>query len=338
MPIPCPRFGHCQRASATSDLGALMAEPGFSAAPLSASVAVIAREFPSLDTAVAVTANSCAVMTEIGTYATPRFAGDGLCPAKGRTGLRIHCGSVATALAVDRPDHGHLPCSLQFFDSSGAALHKCFMTGMADDFAFAELTRDWIGEPPSDTSDQRERMPVTKGWLPFQPDGSWWRGRDSAFQFDGVLRDNGLARRASLPSWGESFAWQVDRHILFDLMTLLREVRMPLAINVGNAAFVQTHRGALDAALRHDNAVRLIAESCSISLNLEEIEELWVTRFDAAGRAGYVLEAYDWRYHCVVQLSGLAATDGHAGRYWQDQLCALPRLRRSRAMPGKGRQ
>ena len=337
MPLPCPR-SRCFKVALTSELGAMMAEPGFSAAPLAAPVAAIAAEFPALSAVVAVTTNPCAVMTEIGAYAPPCFAGDGLCLGQSGTGLRIHCGSVATALAVERPDHGQVPCSLQFFDGAGAALHKCFLTSVVDDFAFADLTRDWIGSPPAESAaDPAAGMPAMAGMMPAQPDGAWWRWRDGAFQVDGVLRDNGLARRASLPSWGEDLAWRIDPDILFDLMTLLSEVRMPVSIGVGNAAFVQMHQGAIDKAMRGGNMIRLTTGACSVSLDLEEIEEIWVTCFDAGGRTGHMLELYDWRYHCVAQFSEFSPDNSHLARYWHDTLRALPRLKRRDAMRGARR-
>ncbi len=324
MPLHCPRPGGCFRVAMTSELGAMMAEPGFSAAPLVAPVAAIAAQFPALSSVVAVTTNSCAVMTTIGDYAPPCFAGDGLYLARGQTGLRIDSGSVAMALAIDRPDHGQLPWSLQFFDGCGTAMHKCFLTSMTNDACFADLTRGWIG--PAAVPPAR----IAAGgvdWMPAQRDAAQWCKRDGASQLDGVLHDAGLARRATLPCWGDDHAWRTDPNMLFDLMTLLAEIRMPLSIGVGNAGFVQLHQGAIDGTKRSGDAFRLTADKCAVSLDLSEIEEVWVTCFDAGGRIGHMLEVYDWRYHCVAQFSEFSRDNAHLARYWEDTLRALPRLK-----------
>lgn len=332
MPIYCPRPGGCFRVAMTSELGAMMAEPGFSAAPLVVPVTAIAAQFPALSSVVAVTTNSCAVMTTIGDYAPPCFAGDGLCLAKGQTGLRIHSDSVAMALAIDRPGHGQLPWSLQFFDGEGAAMHKCFLTSMADDASFANLTRGWVGTDP--VAPGRISDGGTS-WLPAPGDASAWCKRDGASQLDGVLHDSGLARRASLPSWGDDHAWRTDPDMLFDLMTLLAEIRMPLSIGVGNAGFVQLHQGAIDSTKRGGSTFRLTADKCSVSLDLNEIEEVWVTCFDAGGRIGHMLEVYDWRYHCVAQFSEFSRDNAHLARYWEDTLRSLPRLKTTKTASGR---
>jgi len=295
-----------------SELGALTAEPGFCGTRLLAPVERIARELPRLGGAVAVTMNTAAVMTQIGSYAAPRFAGAPLTPFSEATCLRLYRPAMETTLAVERMPANRLPCSLQFFSETGAVLHKSFLTDVGDDFAFGQLADAWTSS--GDTAGPEPRLsPVAA-----EPTG------DCALQIDSIFGDNGLARRAALPDWGANWAWRVSPHLVFDLLVLVSEVRMPLVVAMGNAGAMQVHRGPLEKVRRSGALTVLASGHVTASFEHNEIEEAWVTRIRHEGQSVHVLELYDWRFHCVAMFSALGLPNPGLGSYWEQLLRSLP--------------
>lgn len=309
MPLPCGRPA-CPQPMASA-LAALMAEPGFSGTRLAAAPHRIAADLPRLGAAVAVTLNSAAVMTRIGCYGSPQAAGEPLALDRDAgTCLRLHAPAVETALAVDRMPMSRQPFSLQFFGEGGVALHKAFLTDCRDDLDFARLTHGWEvaaagAEPPCPAI----RRPSPAGC--------------GAAQIDSLFGDCGLTRRASLPGWGGERAWRVRPDPACHILARASEVRLPLVMTVANAAAAQVHCGAPETVRRSERLVVVTSGTCTLSIDQTEVEEAWITCFDAGGRTGLMLELYDWRCHCVAQFSAAGGEPGLAA-YWSQLLVALP--------------
>lgn len=323
MPPACGPRGCLQ--SHMSELVALRSVPDFSGTSLGAPLDCIAADLPQLGTAVAVTRNGAAVMTQIGSYDAPCFSGEALrpsCPPAGVAACRPTClrlcrPMVRTTLAVDQMPASRLPCSLQFFDAEGSALHKSFLMDYGDAFAFRDLQDSWRpagtdaaeGDAPEDAALLHDACP----------------NDNCARQIDCVFGDYGLKRRAALPGWGRNWAWQVQHKPIFDLLALASEVRMPLLVTVGNAGAVQLYRGPLESVRAAGALTVLGAQGVTVSIEHGEIEEAWVTRIFHEGQPLLILELYDWRYHCVAMITAPALPLPGLGTYWEQLLLSLPR-------------
>lgn len=319
MSSACGRGG-CVRPF-TSELHALTAEPGFCGTPLCAPVEHIAQALEHLGETVAVTANTAAVMTRIGLHARPQCQGEALTLAPEATCLRISPQAVGTTLAVERMPSQKLPPSLQFYCTEGTVLHKSFLTECVGDLDFARLVHKWesgirpSGAPPSPYHQKSRHHPT-----PPDPTG------DSSTQIDSIFGDNGLMRRTALANWGEELAWRVSPDLVFNILGLASDIRLPLAQAAGNAGVVQIHHGAPER-IRHSGSLAVISSGCcTLSIDRSDIEEAWVTCFEADGERAYMLELYDWRYHCVAQFSAPGLPNPGLGGYWRQLVCSMPRL------------
>ncbi|MDQ8698129.1 ChuX/HutX family heme-like substrate-binding protein [Hyphomicrobium sp. LHD-15] len=321
---PSCRRANCPQAKA-SELHAFLTDPYFSGGMLAVSAPGAIAELPGFDHVVSVTRNSGAAMTSVGRYAPPSRAGDPLTACSTRTSLRMHAPSFGTVLAVERIPASRKPHSLHFFDQDGVMLHEAFLTSITDDLALEELTSGWNGAGDLAQDESEYPLPASKDWLPKPIAQSAGAHRDAGFHLDSILRDNGLARRASLPAWGAGHAWQVEVDVLFNLFTLLTDVRMPLVFGVGNVGLVQVHRGEVDGVKRFGTLMRISSKCCNVTLSLDDIEEIWVSRIESQGRIGHMLEIYDWRYHCVAQFKDCEESDETLSNFWRQLLMTLPR-------------
>lgn len=312
MPSACGRRG-CHQ-PIMSELGALTAEPGYSGARLLAPLGAIAADLPQLGNTVAVTMNTASVMTRIGCYGAPQWPGEPLRCDPEWTCLRLHAPAIETALAVDRMPASRMPWSLQFFSDEGTILHKTFLTECSGDRTFTALVDRWRIVAPNVSA------PPPAGTLP-GPEGT------SAAQIDSLFGDNGLARRAMLPGWGTETAWRSAPDRFLDALEMACDVRMPLIMAVGNAGAAQVHYGAPETVRRQGKFMLVASGCCSLSVDLSQIDEVWITRFDGDGRGGYMLELYDWRFHCVGQFAACSDDNLGLARYWEQLLLSLPRQR-----------
>lgn len=309
MPDACGRG--CPRPFMT-ELGALTAEPGFCGTRLSARAERIAGDLRHLGESVAVTANTAAVLTRIGCYGAVCRAGDPLETARDATCLRLNAGAIDTTLAVERTAERRMPHSLQFFSAAGAVLHKAFLTQCRDDLDFARLTHRWEAREGAGGAAQ--------GCGP-APCGA--RG-GLARQLDSVLGDGGLTRRGMLPARGGGNAWRVAPEAAFDALRRAADIRMPVVLAVANSGVAQVQAGALEGIRRAGALIVASSGTCTFSCDRTEIEEAWVTRYDAPG-GGLMLEFYDWRYHCVAQCAGPEGGTAGLAACWRQMLSSLPR-------------
>lgn len=326
MAPSCRRRANCHQAKA-SELHAFLTDPGFSGGTLSVSAPRAIGQLPGFDHVVSVTRNSGAAMTSVGRYAAPQRAGEPLKAEAIRTCLRVHAPSLGTALAVERIPASRKPYSLHFFDGDGVMMHEAYLTSVKDDLALEDLAAGWTGEAPQSGFADEAPLSASNGWLPEPIARSAGPGRDAGYHLDSVLRDNGLSRRASLPTWGASGAWQVEVDVLFNLFTLLTDVRMPLVFGVGNVALMQVHQGPIDGVKRFGTLMRISSKCCNVTLSLDDIEEVWVSRIESGGLTAHMLEIYDWRYHCVAQFTDCDEAGRNLSNFWRQLLVTLPRRR-----------
>ena len=309
------RRGGCPRRR-PSELDALVAESGCSVTEISAPAERIMQDVADFEGMVSVTSNAVAVVTQIGRAPALSHVGTAFrLPDRGAL-LRVDPAAVGSTLAVDRPPYGRSPCSVQFFAREGTTLHKLFLASMTDDYAFAEMTQDWVG-----AFDAPERgEPHTPA------DPLFWRCRDLRFHLDSLFGDAGLRRRASLPGWGEDHAWRIDPELAVHLLGLITEIRAPATTVVPNAGFAQLRAGPFDSMRRAGDALRLSGADCSLSLDMAEVEEAWVTTYESDGRPGLSVEFYDWGYQCVAQVTA-ADDDERLWRFWNRTVQQIPKLR-----------
>ncbi|MFD1332911.1 ChuX/HutX family heme-like substrate-binding protein [Methylopila musalis] len=317
MSQPC-RGGGCPNRR-FNERDTLLAEPGVFATRIGASFERVARDLRGMDGLVTVTSNPVAVMTQIGGLPQASRAGERFAGPKSGAALRLRPESVAAALAVERAACGRAPCSVRFFTPEGGALHKVFLPSLIDDYAFAELTVDWgaaedVGAAETAVRDARA------------PDAACWSRRGLGFHLDSLFGDGGLRRRTLLPAWGRDEAWRIDPELAVQCLGLMNEARAPVTIIVPNEAFAQMHVGALDDVRRAGDRLRLCAGDCSVSLDMAEVDEVWVTRHDERGRAGLTVEFYDWGFQCVAQITE-TGDDPRLARFWRRSVEALPPLR-----------
>ncbi|MEV1291931.1 hypothetical protein [Pseudonocardia sp. NPDC049635] len=87
----------------------------------------VARHLPLLGDVVATTANGSALISELGTYAEPTFAGEAFTVRPGEVNLRLSRSAVSSLIATAPDDDARQPAGLWMFDGEGAAVHRAHL-------------------------------------------------------------------------------------------------------------------------------------------------------------------------------------------------------------------
>ncbi|MCC7254047.1 ChuX/HutX family heme-like substrate-binding protein [Hyphomicrobium sp.] len=321
----CPRRTGCPRERANARRVST-AGNGLFAKAIALPVADVLGQLPSLEHVISVTRNTAAAMTTVGRYAAPQRAGAPLVVETGRMCLRVHPESLGMTLFAEPVAAHRKPVSLHFFDRDGIVLHETYLTSIDEDSKLDMLISGRAGGEAEARSGAAP-APGSWTWQPQLLSPLAGLHADAGFHVDSILGDNGIARRASLPVWGEGSAWQIDVSDLVGLFTLLKEAWMPLGIAVGNLGLVQYHQGEIDGVKRSGNLVQISSKHSNVTISLDDIEEAWITHVEAGGRREHILELYDWRCHCIAQFKDADDGDENLSIFWRQILSTLPRLR-----------
>lgn len=325
MDPSCPRRRDCPKPR-LSRLQALTAESGLLATTLRAPAVGILERLAECDV-LALTNNTAAVLTTMGRHGAPQTAGAPLVAEPGRTCLRVHPRSLASVIAVERVPSCRKPYSLHVFDGDGAALYEAYLTNISDAIDYGPAPAEESGRNGA-AAERAAPRDGPRDWMPRQiaaAAGKADAGADAGYHLDSILGDNGLSRRASLPCWGTDLAWQIAPSRLIDFFAFMCDIRMPGGIAVGNAGLVHFHQGAFDGLRASSRMLRISSKHSNVTIALSDVEEVWVCRVETGRGADYLLEVYDWRYHCVAQFTTSADDEPLLRDVWRRQLCAIPR-------------
>lgn len=320
MSPSCPQRGHCPK-TRLSKLQALIAESGVLGTTLHFPAVRVMERLAECDV-LSVTSNTTAVLTSMGRPGAPQIAGDPLRSETGRPCLRLHPQSLGSVLAVERIPSCRKPYSLHVFDRDGAAVYEAYLTSFDDALAYGPDISEETGGLEG-TAEAGAPWPGSMGWMPRTVTAAP-ANIDAGYHFDSVLGDNGIGRRASLPSWGAGVAWQIPPARLVDFFAFMCDIRMPAGIAVGNAGLVHYHQGALDALKASPRMLRISSKHSNVTISLPDVEEVWVSRVETRNGTDHLLEIYDWRYHCVAQFKAVADNEPLLRDVWRRQLCAIP--------------
>lgn len=328
MERSCPRRITCPRERANARR-VLQAEGGIFARAIALPVEDVLGELPQLDHVICVTRNTAAALTSVGRYAAPQPMGERMVVEPGRMCLRIRPASLGRALFGEAVPHHRRPLSLHFLDREGAVLHETYLTSLDETPALGLMASARAGDDDDGDArlDPAARAPAESwSWRPRRISPAAGKHDDAGVHVDSILGDNGIARRASLPQWGASSAWQIDVNDLIGLFMLLKEAWMPLGIAVGNVGLVQYHQGEIDGVKSSGALIQVSSKHSNVTISLDDIEEAWVTCVDVGGRREHMLELYDWRYHCVAQFKDADDSDENLSVFWGQILDTLPRV------------
>lgn len=215
--------------------------------------------------------------------------------------LRLFFTHWKTTLAVNEGGRR----SLQFFDRAGTALHKVYLTGDSDAYAYAALVNDYAElhperpviepiEPPTAPSSTQVGEAFRTEWLAMQ----------DTHEFHGLLQRHDIARLDALRGIGADLAQQVPEGFAERLLVDVAEQSIPFMCFVGNHGVIQIHSGPVGIVRRTGPWFNVLEPHFNLHLNTTAIASAWVV--NKPSKDGWItsMECFSPEGDLIVQFFG----------------------------------
>ncbi len=198
--------------------------------------------------------------------------------------------------------------SFQFFDKSGEAVHKIYLTEKSSKEAYealkvkytaanqqAEITTEAYAPPAAEKPDSEIDVPA------FQ---EAWKAITDTHQFFGVLRKFGVTRTQAMRLAPEGFVQVVSNEAVETILQNASATKAPIMIFVGNKGCIQIHTGEVDRLVRTGPWYNILDPELNVHLRTEAISSSYIVRKPSEAGIVTALEVFDKKGEMIIQLFG----------------------------------
>ncbi len=277
------------------------------AMPLAADWRTILSELPAVGRVMCLTRNEHCVHERHGRFEDVQVTGlQGLVLGPD-IDLRLFLGSWRYGFAVREPMRDGERLSLQFFDSTGEAVHKVYATAETDRAAFEALIERHRLEaatlavsPP--TTDRVDR-PDTE----IDIDGlrAAWRAMTDTHEFFGMLRRFEVGRVQALRLVGEEFSRELPVRALRSAMEAAAGDGTPIMIFVGNGGCIQIHSGPIRRLVETRGWFNVLDPAFNLHLREDGVARVFSVRKPTQDGVVTSIEAFDRHDRTILLMFGV---------------------------------
>jgi putative hemin transport protein len=290
-------------------------EDGLRAWPLRSAWGELLKALPALGEVMALTRNDSCVHEKVGTYEDVQAEGDA--PAMGLVlgpdiDLRVFFSAWSVGFAVhERVADGSRPdqLSLQFFDASGAAVHKIFARpgrtqaqawqALVERFAMPAAALSWRVQPAASPPPPRADHDVDAARL-----REGWASLRDTHDFFGLLRRHGVTRTQAFRLADARFAQAVEPGAVRTLLEGAAQSSTPLMVFVGNPGMIQIHTGPVRRVQVMGPWLNVLDPGFNLHLREDHVHEAWVVRKPTRDGLVTSLEVFDRHGETVAMFFG----------------------------------
>jgi putative hemin transport protein len=301
---PKMRIRDIAAALMVSEAALLMTGLGENTILLENSFESILKEIPSLGYVMALTRNEYCVHERKGVYQKVSFTPHAGLVLGEDIDLRLFMNQWKLGFAVE--DNGHK--SLQFFDGSGVALHKIYLTEKSDTENYNSLVNrfrkaDQQAVPvlPASVIVKAEKPDSEIDVPSFQ---HAWKTMQDTHEFFGILKRFGLSRTQALRFAPTGFAKQVNVDDFKKVMQSCSEQQVPVMVFVGNHGCIQIHTGTVTRLVEMGTWFNVLDPEFNLHLREEAIANVWHVIKPSADGDINSIELFDKDGEMIVQLFG----------------------------------
>ncbi len=290
----------------------LAARVGDDAIRLTDNAEEILKSIFPLGEVMALTRNELCVHERKGIYDNHEFFGEekirhGLF-ANPDIDLRLFMGHWRYNFAAIEQTRGGPRKSLQFFDKSGQAIHKIYLTQKSNEDAYDALV-DRFSDPKQANTIQVE------AYKPKKPDRhddeiDWsglrqaWENLKDTHDFFPMLKKFKVGRQQALRHIGDDFAYQVNVDAARQVLDLARDRQCEIMVFVGNRGCIQIHTGRVNKLLTYGEWYNVLDPMFNLHLNETGIDTIWVTKKPTEDGIVTAIEIFDESSELIATFFG----------------------------------
>lgn len=218
--------------------------------------------------------------------------------------------------------------SLQFFDKSGTAAHKIYVTTKSDESAYNTLVEEFRvdEQPESIMVEAYDPKPNDQPDSDIDWDGlrTTWEKLKDTHDFFPMLRKFKVGREQALRHIGNDFAYRVDNDASRRILQLARDNECEIMVFVGNRGCIQIHTGPVNKLLEHGSWYNVMDPMFNLHLNEEGIHHTWVTKKPTVDGTVTALEVFDKDGELIVTFFGKRKPGIPELQGWRDIVNQIP--------------
>lgn len=261
---------------------------------------------------MALTRNAHCVHERKGLYDNPEFFGKG----KIRHGLfvnpdidlRLFMNHWRYCFAAIEQTRGGPRKSLQFFDKSGQAVHKIYLTPKSNENAYDTLVAKFFDLKQPCHIDVEDYAPKKAD----RPDAEidWpglrnaWENLEDTHDFFPMLKKFKVGREQALRNIGYDFAYEVNADAARQALDLAKARQCEIMVFVGNRGCIQIHTGPVSKLVEYGEWYNVLDPMFNLHLNEDAIASTWVTKKPTKDGIVTALELYDDNSELIATLFG----------------------------------
>ena len=275
---------------------------------------------------MALTRNEACVSEKHGAFREPSFHG-AMGQVVGEIDLRLFLDHWVYGYAVAEATRTKARLSLQFFDATGTAVHKIYVTDGTDldrfeavvgKYADAGVVPGQFAPPIEELAERPDDDVDTQGLL------TAWKALEHSHDFFGLLRTFNVSRPQAMRLGAPAFTRRVPALAVHDLLDAAADRRVPLMIFVGNRGCIQIFSGQIGRVARVDAWLNVLDPRFNLHLRTDLIEHAWrVCKPSVRGNI-HSLELYDATGFCFAQIFGERKPGTAERADWRSLVTALP--------------
>ena len=264
----------------------------------------ILKEIIHLGKVMGLTRNDSVVHERKGVYDNISFEGPIGLAVNPDIDLRLFMMHWKYAFAVSEGDRN----SIQFFDKSGEATHKIYLTSESDAVAYAKLIEKFKAEDQCEElafeaypADAKELPDVEIDVTAFQ---QGWKNLKDTHEFFGLTRSHKLSRTQALRLAPKDFVLQVANDTARKILQLAAERQVPIMVFVGNRGCIQIHSGTVEKLLEAGPWYNVLDSMFNLHLNEPAISSSFIVKKPGVDGIITSVEIFDEKGEMIVQFFG----------------------------------
>ena len=280
---------------------------------------------------LALTRNDECIHERKGIYNNPSFFNQGQMEmglfVNADIDLRLFMGHWKYCFACVEPIAQGLRKSIQFFDKSGMAVHKVYLTPNSNEYAYDLLVKKFQhidqqeGIHYVDYSPKSVDRPDTDiDWQGFRVA---WEGLQDSHDFLPLLRKFKVGREQGFRNIGSDFALRVENTATARVLELVCERHCEIMIFVGNRGCIQIHTGPIESCSQSSGWFNVNDPLFNMHLNTETIASSWATRKPTSDGIVTALELFNKEGDAIATLFGKRKPGDQELPLWREILAEL---------------
>lgn len=243
--------------------------------------------------------------------------------------LRFFMGSWKYAFAATEQTRGGPRKSFQFFDQSGDAIHKIYLTPKSDEAAYNTVVKKFTAVEQLTDIIVEPRKPakadIPDSEIDLEGFRTAWRNLKDTHDFFLLLRQFKIGRLQALRLAGEEFAYQLSNSALRNVLDLARDKECEIMVFVGNPGIIQIHTGPVKKVMPHENWYNVMDPQFNLHADETKIASIWVTLKPTEDGTVTAVEVFDHQNELIVTFFGKRKPGIPELTLWREIVAALSR-------------